>query len=285
MATAPVEVMPASDWCERWQNGTPAWQHTGRGRFNPAGYTVAEIGDDLAKPYVLAHHYADSYPSAIHRYGLFEADTTLAGVLVLSWPQNNAALTGPFPDLEPGESLELGRLVLADRVPGNAETWMLTRAFRLAAAAGVRGVVSFADPVARTTADGTIVFPGHVGTIYQAKGARFCGRATARTLRLLPDGTVLGDRARSKIRRQERGHGYAERLLVDHGATPPRPGEDPAVWLAQAERDAGVRRVRHGGNFRYCFAIGTPTDRRILSRRLPPPAPYPKHLQPHPTLF
>lgn len=281
-----VEVCPANDWCERWEQGQPRWTRASQGGFNPADYSVKAIDEEQAKAYVVSHHYAGSYVAAVHRYGLFEAGDILAGVLVLSNPQQAAVLTNPFPDLEPyGESLELGRLVLADRIPGNAESWMLGQVFDLAAAEGVRGVVSFSDPVARTTADGTVLFPGHVGTIYQAANFRFCGRATPRYLRLLPDGKVLGDRARSKVRRRERGHAYVERLLVSYGARPLRDGDDPAAWLEQAQAAAGVRRVRHDGNFRYCTVLGSRRERQLLRRRLPPAEPYPKHLAPDPTLF
>jgi hypothetical protein len=48
-----------------------------------------------------------------------------------------------------------------------------------------------ADPVPRRTASGVLVTPGHVGTIYAATNAVYAGRATARTVKLLPDGTVF----------------------------------------------------------------------------------------------
>ncbi len=66
---------------------------------------------------------------------------------------------------------------------------------RLAATAGVRGLVMFSDPLPRTRADGAVVMPGHVGTIYQAANSVYTGRSTPRTLTLLPDGTVFSDRA------------------------------------------------------------------------------------------
>jgi hypothetical protein len=53
----------------------------------------------------------------------------------------------------------------------------------------VRGVVSFADPVPRRIASGLLVMPGHVGTIYAATHAVYADRATARTMKLLPDAT------------------------------------------------------------------------------------------------
>ncbi len=93
------------------------------------------------------------------------------------------------------ESLDLGRLVLDDEIASNGETWFLARVFRLAQRAGVRGVVSFSDPVPRARADGTSLTPGHVGTIYQAGGAVYTGRGTRRSLVMLPDGCVLSARA------------------------------------------------------------------------------------------
>nr|WTB11197.1 hypothetical protein OG546_48260 [Streptomyces antimycoticus] len=89
------------------------------------------------------------------------------------------------------ESLVCARFVLLDACPGNSESWFLARRFEHLLARGVRGVVSFADPVPRRTASGVLVMPGHVGTIYAASNAVYAGRATARTVKLLPDGTVF----------------------------------------------------------------------------------------------
>ena len=151
------------------------------------------------------------------------------------------------------------------------ETWFLSRAFRIGADAGLRGVVSFSDPVPRLRADGTLLSPGHVGTIYQAaNGWHTAERGTPRTLLVGPDGLVLSDRALSKIRHQERGHEYAERQLVGYGARPLRPGQSPAAWLRDALDAAGIRRVRHPGNYRYLFRIGRPRgDRNRLIFGLP----------------
>lgn len=66
---------------------------------------------------------------------------------------------------------------------------MIAEVRRLAARAGMRGLVAFADPVERQTKDKIIVKPGHFGTIYQASNALYLGRATRRTLTLLPSMT------------------------------------------------------------------------------------------------
>jgi hypothetical protein len=43
------------------------------------------------------------------------------------------------------ESLDLSRVVILDSMPANAESWFCARAFELAAAAGIRGIVAFSD--------------------------------------------------------------------------------------------------------------------------------------------
>ncbi|MGW0366872.1 hypothetical protein [Streptomyces sp. NPDC002990] len=94
--------------------------------------------------------------------------------------------------------------------------------------------------------------PGHVGTIYAATNAVYAGRATARTVKLLPDGTVFHDRAAQKIRRQEQGCEYAAAQLTALGASRPRPGCDPSVWLREALATVGARNVRHRGAHWFC---------------------------------
>ncbi|MET8006209.1 hypothetical protein [Nonomuraea glycinis] len=275
-----LELAPASDWCQRWLPGRRhTWRHRSQGGFNPDQYGVAPLKETDAKQYVTTRHYSGTYPAASLRYGLYDLTTgqqQLVGAAVLSIPATAATLTNVFPDLEPyAESFELGRFVLDDPVPANGETWFLAEVLRLAGHEGVRGVVSFADPIPRTTLDGDTVFLGHRGTIYQAANAEYLGRATPRTLTLLPDATVLSPRALSKIRNQERGRRYAERLLIAHGAPPRRIGQSSADWLAEALRAARVRRLRHPGNYRYAFRAGPPAARRRVHIPLKP-LPYPK---------
>jgi hypothetical protein len=148
--------------------------------------------------------------------------------------------------------LVFSRFVLLDECPGNSESWFLAKCLNRLLARGVRGVVSFADPVPRRTASGVLVMPGHVGTIYAATNAVYASRATARTVKVLPDGTVFHERAAQKIRRQEQGHQYAEAQLIALGAPVPRAGCDPAVWLRDALAAVGARNVRHRGAHRFC---------------------------------
>lgn len=118
--------------------------------------------------------------------------------------------------------------------------------------------------------------PGHVGIIYQASNAVCTGQSTARPEWLLPDGTVFSGRTAQKIRKQEKGHEYAERLLVAHGARPPRAGERPADWLAIALDQARARRFQHPGKHRYAFAGGVTREARQAVTIEPRARPYPK---------
>jgi hypothetical protein len=268
-------------WCQRWGPGrAQSWRHVHEGGFDARRYGAAAIGEAEARAFILALHYSGTYPAARLRYGMFDlaGDTpALAGAAVLSVPASRGVLTAVFPALEPyTQALELGRFVLMDAVPANAESWFIGQVCRLAAAAGLQGIVSFSDPVARARADGTVVFPGHIGTIYQAANAQAAGRSTPRTLTVLRDGTVLSDRAASKIRSQDQGHDYAERQLTALGARPRRAGEPPAAWLDRALADTGARKIRHPGCHRYCFRLGATRRARSAVTIALPRTPYPK---------
>ncbi len=175
---------------------------------------------------------------------------------VFSHPCNDRVLTNVFGG-RPTDSVELGRFVLLDTVPFNGETWMLGCCLRRLRALGVRGVVSFSDPVPRTNLEGRLIFPGHVGTIYQAGNAAYLGRGQARTLRLLPDGAVFSDRARQKVCAHERGWEYAQAQLVRFGAETLGPEDDGREWLGRWLPRL-TRPLPHPGNHRYAWALAGP---------------------------
>ncbi|MFI6658036.1 hypothetical protein ACIBL8_21235 [Streptomyces sp. NPDC050523] len=281
-----TEIPTASDWCQRWQQRTPSWRHVSEGGFDARRYTVEPLPEEEAKAFVLQHHYSASYPSAKERFGLYlvaGGERRLCGVAVFGVPVSEAVLTKPLPDLVPYvESLECSRFVLLDECPANSESWFLARTFEALLTRGVRGVVSFADPVPRRSDSGALIAVGHVGTIYQASNAAYCGRATARTLKLLPDGTVFNSRAAQKIRRQEQGHEYAAAQHIRLGAPVPRAGADPALWLRDALLAVGARNVRHAGPHRYVFRLGRKRREREGIRLGIDRRPYPKCPDPDP---
>lgn len=266
------ELFPISDYTQRWQQRQQSWRHPDEGGFNAKLYDVAPIKEDkAASNFITAHHYSGSCPAMVFRFGVYELGQ-LVGVAVLSVPTQVKVLTTPFPQLAPyKESLELGRFVLLDRIPSNAETWFLARVFEYARKEGIAGIVSFSDPVPRTNQYGDIIFPGHIGHIYKAKGAIYTGRTDPRTLFLLPDGTVLSERTLQKIRKGEQGHVAAERRLCKWGAPEKHSWETSSQWLQRALPAAGIRRIRHTGNHRYLF----PLKKRIYVALPPLPSPLP----------
>jgi hypothetical protein len=265
-----AEVSPANEWCQRWgPNRRHSWRHRREGGFDKSRYQVEAIDEEAAYNFVTSYHYSGAFPAARQRYGVF-AGPQLVGVAVLSVPMRNQVLTNVFPDLQAVyESLELGRLVLFDDVPANAETWFLGRVFRLAAKAGIRGIVSFADPVARRAPDGQLLFPGHIGVTYVAHNAVPLGRSRPRWETILPNGRVLSDRSQAKVVAGHRGRDYVIEDLRRLGAPAPRAGESGRAWLARVLPEIGAARQYHGGKWRYAWAIGPENERRSVRIALP----------------
>lgn len=222
-------------------------------------YEVAAIaGDTIPKAFIRTHHYAPSYPNARFRFGLYRTGGELVGIAVFAHPMNDRLLTNIFPG-RAKDSVELARFVLLDEVPSNGETWFLGQCFRsLRKNADLPGgVVSCADPTPRRTADGRLVMPGHVGTIYQAFNGAYVGRTKARVLNMFGDGTVFSERAKEKIRGWERGAAYAIDQLVMAGATLPPTFRDKRGrerWLKVALGQT-TRPLRHAGNHRYAWPL------------------------------
>jgi len=270
--------------CQRWREGRESYRPA-REPFDPRahevvrmqktrrGYTGPTVGE--AKAFVERHHYSGSSSSTCRVFGLYER-AELVGVAVFGQP-----VTGSVLDILPcprDEALELGRLVLLERVLANAESWFVARCFEQLRADGYSGVISFADPEPRTTVAGRVAFGGHAGTIYQGLNAVYTGRGAADTQYLLPDGRAFTKRAAAKVRKRDVGWQYAVEQLVAAGATPPIEGEDLRAWLAR-ERERVTRRRRHPGCFRYLFGLDRAAKRHLpahLERCGIAPMPYPK---------
>ncbi len=256
--------------CQRW--------HARRDNYRPAGevidpraFTVDAIERAPARAFVVGHHYSGSYPASRLDVGLFRG-RDLVGVAVFSVPSSQASIPARTGGLAVTAGVELGRFVLLDEVPANAETWMLARAFDIVRAElGVRAVVSYSDPHRRVTLDGSVVMPGHVGTIYQAFNGRHVGRTKPRWIYLAPDGREIPPRSLSKLRNGERGDTYAYERLRALGAPARRPLEDARTYVARALAEGPFRRERHPGCLAYVWAF----ERRDR-RRLPAALPYPK---------
>lgn len=274
-------------WAQRWRRGRDVWlaDHPHAPRLDPTRYRVEPVAERAARTWTLDAHYSGTWPAVIRSFALIDVpEDRIVGTAVFSAPTTSAVLTNALPSLRPYvESMELGRFVCDPSVPANGESWFLSRVLKLLKQDGVRGIVSFADPVPRHLPDGTLVKPGHHGGIYAALSATYTGRGTPRTLKLLTRTpgthgpadrgavTVLSDRTISKIRAEDKGAAYGVRLLVDHGAPPPD-GEALRDWLPTAMTAAGVTRLRHPGNHRWILT----TDPRVPLGMDPQPRPKPE---------
>lgn len=249
---------------KRWLRRQERWRSPGE-LFRAAPYSVDVIAEGDAKRFVCEHHYSGSYPAGRLAVGLFGPGPRLEGVSVFSEP-SNPQVVPRYTGLSRARGAELGRFVCLPSVRYNGETWFLARAFRLLRLEkGLDAVVSYADPLERTTAAGELTKPAHWGTIYQASNALYAGRSESRWLHLAPDGQVISPRALSKIRNQEKGHQYAERLLATLGADQRQWGEDHGAWLRRVLDRPPFRRVKHPGNFAYVFGLTTESKNGIAA--------------------
>lgn len=250
--------------------------------INPRDYEVAPVDYQTAKEFVETHHYSGTYPACTRRFGYFYRTGELRGIAGFGRGGNNKTVENilpgdAFPDAdgEDGQGLELLRLVMLDSVPGNGETHFMGPCFRELEREGFIGVVSMADPVPRVDEGRRVVFPGHIGTIYQAFNAYFTGLATPRTKRLFADGTVYDGRTISKAKGEKKGWRYAAEQLRQKGL-------EKGLAIQEVPEDVGERRawvdfwvpkvtspLKHPGNYRYVWGFGRAV-RRHVERQFPP---------------
>lgn len=259
-----------TDLCQRFTLRRESRRPAGE-VIDPRAYDVEPIDPDVAKAFVERHHYAGTCSPTAHTFGLFQRGEH-AGTAVFGPPPSMNAHRAVFPTLDTDLAVTLGRFVLVDSVPGNGESWFLARCFELLRARGVVGVESCSDPQPRASCDGRIIHKGHIGTIYCATNGHYVGKTNPATLRLLPDGTVLSNRASGKLARGERGNSHPVSQLVAAGAVPPIAGEDLLAWL-RYWRPRLTRKMRHHGNHRYMWCLDKRRRREVLSA---PALPYPK---------
>lgn len=257
---------------QRWRDRRCRWIPNAT-EIDPERLAVDVISTKRqAAPFVRAHHYTASMPVTRLSVGLFAngkgGRSELVGVCVFSHPVNNASVPKSAGLSDPRTACDLGRLVIHDSQGGNAETFMIARAFRLLRREKpeILSVISYADPVRRVDADGRLVLPGHIGLVYCAAGSQYSGRSSPRTDLILPDGQPISSRAISKIRNAECGQRYAMDALLAAGARPPHFGENRADWLADLERTGFLCRRRHPGCHTFLFPLTKAA--RIAARKV-----------------
>lgn len=256
-------------YTQRWHEGRESYRPA-REIIDPRRLEVALISQESeAKSFIRSHHYAKSYPVSRRAFGLYEG-AELVGCAVFAAPTNERVLTRVFRGFDPLELSELSRLTLLDRIGANAESFFVARCFAHLKREGFGGVISHADLETRTDEKGNEVKPGHLGIVYAALSGVYLLKTTPRTIRLLPDGQVLSERAIQKIRKRESGWRYAAAQLEAFDATPLSERTDAIRWLTTWLPQL-TRRMKHGGCHRYAFGLT-----RAARRCLPPSYPYPK---------
>ena len=245
-------------------------------RFNRREYEVAPIPELVAKDFVIKWHYAGSFPSARRKFGLFWFGR-LVGVAVFSHPQHNATITNTL-DCSATDAMELGRFVLLDEVPFNAESWFFTRCKELLKREGIAGIVSFADDFPRTDLQGNIVFKGHLGIAYAGAGGLYVGRGAKSRTFLFADGADFSPRAMSKVRKDDTGADYVCRQLAKYAQTPmPTETEARKLWF-ERELKLNTRRFSTQGKHKYVWQLDKSV--RVKKEILPYPKISHKLIQP-----
>ncbi|MDR6116572.1 MULTISPECIES: hypothetical protein [unclassified Sphingomonas] len=272
------EIVMHTTRSQRWRDRRSRWVPTAS-EIDPQRLAVDVIDTcKAAAPFVRAHHYAGSMPVTRLSVGLFangaDARPELVGVCVFSHPVNDASVPKNTGLNVPRSACDLGRLVVLDCQGGNAESFLVARAFRLLRREKpeILAVISYADSVRRTDANGRVFMPGHVGGLYAVMAARYVGRSSQRTDLIMPDGRPISSRALSKIRNAECGQRYAVEDLLRAGARAPMHGEEPSAWLTALERSGFLRRQRHPGCHAYVFPL---TRAARLAAKKVPEHPYP----------
>lgn len=128
-------------------------------------YNVKAISSRVGKEFIRIHHYSHGVNNGPMCYGLFD-DSELIGVIAFATPCSEAVCASVFGEEMKMSVTELHRLVGLDDTARNSESWFIARALRLLKKDRPKynAVVSFADAT-----------QNHVGTIYQATNAIYCG--------------------------------------------------------------------------------------------------------------
>jgi len=185
-------------------------------------YSVEMIPSALGKAFIIEHHYSHGVHNGPICVGLLHHGK-LVGVCAFASPSSENVRSSIFGDDYKDSVIELHRLVLLDEVPKNGESFFIVRALKELKKARpyYNAVISFADPT-----------ENHLGVIYQATNAFYCGRSAPATF-------FLDETGRLRHPRQN--------------------GKNITVEMA---RQRGWKPTKREGKHRYLYLL--PDDRRHL---------------------
>jgi hypothetical protein len=136
-----------------------------------ANYWVEPISSKEGKAFVIEHHYSHGIHNGPMCFGLFDGER-LVGVCAFATPSSENVRSSIFGEEYKNSVTELHRLVLLDEVPKNAESFFIVRALKelKKQRSYYNAVISFADAT-----------QNHLGIIYQATNAMYCGTSSPAT--------------------------------------------------------------------------------------------------------
>lgn len=151
-------------------------------------YSVEMIPASVGKPFIIKHHYSHGVHNGPICVGLLK-DGALVGVCAFAAPSSENVRASVFGTEQKDSVIELHRLVLLDEVPKNGESFFIVRALKELKKHRpyYNAVISFADPT-----------ENHLGIIYQATNALYCGRSSPATFYLDETGRLRHPRQNGK---------------------------------------------------------------------------------------
>lgn len=153
-----------------------------------SNYSVEMIPAKIGKQFIIEHHYSHGVHNGPICVGLL-LEGRLVGVCAFAAPSSENVRSSIFGEDYKESVIELHRLVLLDEVPKNGESFFIVRALKELKKhrSYYNAVVSFADPT-----------ENHLGVIYQATNALYCGRSAPATFYLDETGRLRHPRQNGK---------------------------------------------------------------------------------------
>jgi hypothetical protein len=124
-------------------------------------YSIKEIPYALAMETVVKNHYLHRKCPCSHAFGLFDENGDLRGCVIYGVSCSSTLLKGICGEDEMQNVYELNRLWVADDVPKNGESYLISHTLKKL---DKEIIVSFAD-----------TSQGHIGYVYQATNFLYCG--------------------------------------------------------------------------------------------------------------
>lgn len=155
-------------------------------RLKKEEWVVKPISKSTARALVERYHYAKSATNTgVYTHGLFKKgeDFFEEQCLGVAWwlpPTKNAAIA-TYPEGEWRKVLSLTRLVVADGVPKNACSFMLSKSIKLIDKSKWHCLVTYAD-----------TWQKHEGTIYKATNWQYCGLTRPSPVFVNEQGKMMG---------------------------------------------------------------------------------------------